>query len=75
MYFIHVYFPDKPTKPPIEVNTTENTWLISSQNPHKFTVGCTVKYGKHGKYGVIKWIGNFPDDQKTAYAGLITVSF
>ena len=44
------------------------------QNPHNFEVGTTVRYGAPAKYGVIKWIGILPNNQKMAYAGLEMVS-
>ena len=69
-----MYFTDKSTKLPKELNITENTSLaFSSQNPHNFTLGCTVQYGGPRECGVIKWIGTFPYDKRTVYAGLIVV--
>ena len=44
------------------------------QNPHNFEVGSTVRHGVPGRYGVIKWIGILPNNQKVAYAGLEMVS-
>ena len=44
------------------------------QNPHNFEVGTTVRYGAPAKYGVTKWIGILPNNQKMAYAGLEMVS-
>lgn len=59
---------------PTKSNAATNTFTeCSLQNPHNFTVGCTVQYGKPTKYGVIKWIGKFPDNKKTIYAGLVMV--
>ena len=40
------------------------------QNPHNFGVETTVRYGEPARYGVIKWMGILPGDQKMAYAGL-----
>ena len=62
-------------KLPTELNTTKSTrFSVSSlQNPYNLTVGSMVQYGRPPKYGVIEWIGSFPEDKKTVYAGLIMV--
>ena len=71
----HFTFTDESsTRPP---NVTEITSFpateSSLQNPYNFTLGCMVQYGKPVKYGVIRWIGKLPKDQKTIYAGLVLV--
>ena len=59
---------------PKELNNAENaSSAFTSQNPHKFTLGYKVRYGGPEECGVIKWIGTFPHDKKTVYAGLIVV--
>ena len=73
-----IFLADQPSgKPPTELNTTKSTsfgFSVSShQNPYNLTVGCVVQYGRPPKYGVIEWIGSFPEDKKTVYAGLIMV--
>ena len=69
-----MFIADKPSVKPAKSNAAKNMFReCSLQNPHNFTVGCTVQYGKPAKYGVIKWIGNFPNDKKTIYAGLVMV--
>ena len=40
------------------------------QNPHNFKIGTTVRHREPAAFGVIKWMGILPDDQKMAYAGL-----
>ena len=73
-----MFLADKSSaKLPTELNTTKNTSFefsaSSLQNPYSLTVGCVVQYGRPPKYGVIEWIGNFPNDLKTLYAGLVMV--
>lgn len=53
-----------------ELKPGRRAMAIVLQNPHKFEVGSTVRCGEPAKYGVIKWMGILPDDQKMAYAGL-----
>jgi len=57
----------------MESNYNQN--LSKLQNPHNFEVGCTIKYGKPTKFGVIKWKGMLPDDKETIYAGLEMVNY
>jgi len=57
-----------------DILNNENASSLSLQNPYKLEIGCVIQYGLPAKYGVIKWIGTFPDNPKMAYAGLETVS-
>ena len=70
---MYALFVEKSTKPPAELNATKSTSPCPFHNPYNLTVGCLVQYGSPAKYGVIKWMGYFPDNQKTVYAGLIMV--
>lgn len=38
-------------------------------NPYNLEVGSVIEYGEPAVYGVIKWIGNLPNETKI-YAGL-----
>ena len=71
---INTLFTDESSPKP---NLTKNTGVTFSesslQNPYNFTLGCTVQCGKPVNYGVIKWIGKFPNNRKTLYAGLVLV--
>jgi len=58
----------------MQSDDNQNAISCLLQNPHKFEIGCTVQYREPAKYGVIKWIGMFPDNPRIAYAGLETVS-
>ena len=71
---IDTLFTDESSpKPNLTANTGVTFTESSLQNPYNFTLGCTVQYGKPVKYGVIKWIGKFPNNRKTMYAGLVLV--
>ena len=66
-----ITFAENSTIKPMESNATNFTFSETSlQNPYNLTEGCMVQYGRPANYGVIKWIGTFPDDHKTIYAGL-----
>ena len=67
------FIDESSTKPNVTDTTSFPVTESSLQNPYNFTLGCTVQYGKPIKYGVIKWIGKLPKDQKTVYAGLVLV--
>ena len=46
----------------------------TNQNPCKFKKGSKVQCGCPVEYGVIKWIGMFPSENKWLYAGVEMVS-
>ena len=72
-----ITFPENSPIKPMESNASESYNFTCSetslQNPHNLTEGCMVQYGRPANYGVIKWIGTFPNDHKTIYAGLVMV--
>ena len=45
----------------------------TDQNPHKLAVGSAIQYGDPPKYGVIKWLGKFPQGERM-YGGIEMVS-
>lgn len=78
MHFNHelVFTGSKSAEASIESNLTKNSSsAFSGQNPYNFEEGCAVQFGIPPKYGVIKWIGTFPNDQNRMYAGLEMVNF
>lgn len=45
------------------------------KNPHNLEEGSAVQYGNPPRYGVIKWIGEFPNQRELLFAGLDMVCY
>ena len=50
------------------VHSADDKHLVDT-NHHNLTVESVIRYGEPVRYGVIKWIGNLPDQVET-FAGL-----
>ena len=50
------------------IHSADDKHLVDT-NQHNLTVESVIRYGKPLRYGVIKWIGNLPDQVET-FAGL-----
>ena len=51
-----------------EVLTASSVELVDT-NPYNLTVGSVIQYGEPVQYGVIKWIGNLPNETNV-FAGV-----
>ena len=63
------------SKQPTANSVVSTDPLLVKQNPYKLEVGSIVEHRDLGEYGVIKWIGELPGEEKRLYAGVEMVSY
>ena len=66
---------NQSNRPAHSPTSQPNNHAHQNDNPHNLEEGSVVQYGDRPHYGVIKWIGKFPDHREIWFAGLDMVGY